>query len=182
MAASSRENSEHPAIHARTARRQGDTNALIEMLGSTDLQARVSAIKQLGELRDRAGVAPLIRLLDARDDLLRTGALKALGKIGDPAAIPSAYATATEDESFLVRTAAMSTLAVLGDPRGSTLISRTLADRSIPHRRWYQKWAAERLVELNAVHAVPELEQARRDAGPVNSWRLRRAIRRLKRV
>jgi HEAT repeat protein len=176
------DNSQHAAIRARSARVRGDIEALIEMLESADLQARVSATKQLGELGDRAAVPALTRLLNSRLELLRTGALKALAKIGDPATIPPLYAVATDDEAFVVRTAAMSALADLGDPRGSLLIAQALSDRSIPYRRWFEKWAAKRLVELKATHAVPDLEQARRVSDPINRWRLRRAIRNLRRL
>ena len=168
---------EYPSVTARAARRRGDVDALLDLLVGTDRNERISAAYNLGEMKAAEAVGPLVRCLHAHDWVVRSSAVTALAEIGDRRAIPAIFEVGAEDESIDVRVAAMTALSSLGDQRVADLILAALVSDDIPHRRWFYRWAIRKLIELDATGAVGELEKAKRHAGPVERWRLRRAIR-----
>lgn len=166
---------------------RGDSETLISLLRGTDQSARKSAALRLRDLKDPAAVGPLVQCLQASDLYLRSSALQALKAIGDHAAIPGVYELAKEEEVFWLRALAMEALCALGDPRGIELIEAALIQPDVRgrrwfNRRWFNKWAASTLDELNATSAVPALRQARRHADPISRWRLGRTIKKLERL
>jgi HEAT repeat protein len=173
-------NSRYRSSKARQARERGDVETLLVMLTGADRGEQLAAVANLGDSNDERVVGALVRCLRTRDERLRIGALNALASLGETAAVPQIFEIATEDDSFGVRVTAMGALGTLGDPRATELIASTLhrADNQWP--RWYRKWASKKLVELDAKSSVPDLERARRGAGPLDRWRLNRAIRTLK--
>ncbi|MHB8643140.1 MAG: HEAT repeat domain-containing protein [Gaiellaceae bacterium] len=96
--------------------------------------------------------------------------------------IPDVYESAVEDASFLVRVTAMKTLGTLGDRRAVELLGSALNEEGVPDPRWFRNWASKVLIELGGVEAIPNLEAALRDAGPIGRLRLKRAIRTLERL
>lgn len=83
-----------PVVRERSAtelaRREGDpTPRVLELLGSTSLDARLGACQAIAKLGGRAAAAvePLRRVLDAEDLWLRIKAADALAAIGDAAAV-----------------------------------------------------------------------------------------------
>jgi HEAT repeat protein len=173
------EYSEFRSTKAREARERGDVETLLHMLNGADRAEQLAAVANLGESTDSRVVKALMRCLRTRDERLRIGALNALGSIGETNAAPEIFDLATQDDSFGVRVTAMDALGSIGDPRAADLIAATLFQPDVPWPRWYRKWAARKLVELNARSAVADLRRARRGAGLVGRWRLNRAIRAL---
>jgi HEAT repeat protein len=172
--------SKHASLRAAAARERGDVDALIAMLESTDPTSRRSAVANLADPRFGSAVDPLTRMLQAKDEHVRIGALKALAEIGDKSVTSAVHELAVSDPSFGVRMTAMSTLGSLGDRRAVTLIGSAIGQPDVTWPRWYRSWAAKRLTELGGTEAFADLEAARRGAGPIGRWRLRRAIRALK--
>jgi hypothetical protein len=181
-----------PIGRVRAAKAAGDVEYLIGVLRqSGDMPARYWAATSLGRMGDRRAVKPLIRTLDASDVVLRNSAVKALARIGDPSAAPALFELATSSDSPGVRITAMSALGDLGDRRAGQLIVQLLTDDDVakstlqsdrfprvPLRRT-RKWAARRLVELDAREVVPELRVALSRVGRRERFRIRRLIRRL---
>lgn len=177
-----RTDGDRPEINAHEARRRGDIDRLLDLLTSTSLPDRRSAVYYLGEMRAEKATEALIRCLQATDQNVRMGALNALAKIGRRSAIPSISELATADPSLRVRMVAAWALAGLGDNRRSAeAIVALIGEEHLPSRRWFLKRAARTLVELRAVDTIPILEEARRGAGIVTRWRLKSAISALRR-
>jgi HEAT repeat protein len=173
----------HARLLASDARKRGDVDALLQLLSGTDQGGRQSAVYNLGEMRAARAVTPLVRCLQANDVILRVGALKALAKIGDRSVAADVFDVATNtSQTFGVRMEAASALASLGDPRGAQLIRSMLWATDNPYGVRYRRWAAKRLAELLAIDAIPDLEEAKVGAGLIGRWRLRRAIKTLRRV
>jgi HEAT repeat protein len=172
----------HIRVFANDARERGDVDSLLALLTSTDVAARETAIYNLGKLGDSTASEPLKRFLNSNDQGVRILVLRALARIGDRSVIPDVYESAVEDASFLVRVTAMKTLATLGDRRAVELLGSALNEEGVPDPRWFRNWASKVLIELGGVGAIPNLEAALRDAGPIGRLRLKRAIRTLKRL
>lgn len=64
-------------------------HALVQVLDSTDGNARSAAAEALGKIGDRKAVEPLVRCLGDQDPFVRQLAVGALEKIQDPDVIPS---------------------------------------------------------------------------------------------
>jgi HEAT repeat protein len=167
------------SLAAREARERGDFDFLLSLLRDTDWLGRSAAAQNLGELGDPRAVPPLLKCLQAKDEGLRVVALKALARIGDPSAIPDIHSIATSDDTFGVRSTAAETLGRLGDPRAGKLLGMLLSDPANPWPRSSRKWVAKVATEIGAADAIPYLEAAKRGAGPLGRWRLKRAIRAL---
>jgi HEAT repeat protein len=166
---------------AREAKAQGDVEALLTMLADTDRVVRLAAVANLGDPQFKEAIPSLLRCLASADDNLRAGALNALADIGDRQSVGQMLDVAATDSAFGVRLTAMSALAKLGDHRVVPMIRETLkTPEKWPH--WTRRWAAERLVALRAVEAIPDLQAARRRAGLFGRLRIRRAIRELDRL
>jgi HEAT repeat protein len=167
---------------AREARDRGDVEALIAMLGETDRTRRLAAVANLGDPQFLRASLPLLRCLQAADENLRIGALRALAEIGDSSTAGEIAGAAAEDDSLAVRVAAMEALATMRDQRAVLLIQSALSQPQPKWRQWFRRWAAKKLVELDATEAIPDLEAARRGASPITRWRLRVAVRQLQRA
>ncbi len=99
----------------RTAK--GSPDASIRKLGSSDVFARLEAVKELERLKDARAVGPLLELLGEERDLeLRKGAISALASIRDEIAVPRLIEIARADVVD-VRRFAIGALATLDDGR-----------------------------------------------------------------
>jgi HEAT repeat protein len=167
---------------AREARERGDLDTLLTMLADTDRVTRLAAVANMGDPRFTEAVPTLLRCLHAADKRLRIGALRALADIADTTVSDEVARVATDDDSFETRIAAMEALVALRDARAARIIGSNIALARPPFKRWFKKWAATRLVELKATDAIGDLKAAARRADPLTRWRMRRAIRDLRRV
>jgi HEAT repeat protein len=170
------------------ARERGDVDAIIEALADTDREVRWVAANSLRSLKSPKAVEALLRLArDSRDESLRILALKALGATGDPRVASALLDIASEEVPFGVRVTAISALADLKVERAIPLLSAIVADERLAraagsrlNARSSVRWAIRRLVELNAVDAVPVLERALAHLGLRERRHARRAIRLLR--
>jgi HEAT repeat protein len=167
-------------LAADDARKRGDIEFLLALLSDTDRASRRTAVSKLGQMGDRRAVKPLIRSLLSADVQTQIGAIKSLARIGDPAAVPDLHEVATGSDPFAVRIEAARALGLLGDSRGAELICSMIWDDHNPYGRRYRRWAAKRLVELDATDAIGDLERATEGAGAIGGWHLKRAIRTLR--
>jgi hypothetical protein len=93
------------------------------------LQAAVTAVRVLGEIRDPRAEPVLIDLLSASPDLdLRARSAAALGQIGGPRA-PLALRAALRDPAWQVRAQAAASLGALGDRDSVEALSAAVFDR-----------------------------------------------------
>jgi HEAT repeat protein len=84
---------------------------------------RMSAASALGQLGDRAAVAPLIAMLDNRNQSLRDAAANSLGRLRDPRAVEPLIA-ALEDENREMAATAAQALGSIGDERAAAPLLR----------------------------------------------------------
>jgi HEAT repeat protein len=176
-------NAPQQKLNAHEARKRGDIDSLRDLLASTSLRDRRSAVYHLGEMRAERAVDDLVRCLQATDENIRMGALNALAKIDQRSVAPSVFEIATSDSSLWVRTIAAWTLASLGENRRAVdAIVALIGEGKFHTRRLFLKRAGPILVELQAVDTIPVLEEACRGEGIVTRWRLRRAITALRRI
>lgn len=181
-----------PLTRVRRSYWAGDVEDVVRVLReSPDMRARRSAAEYLGRMGDRRALKPLLRSLEVSDLLLKNLAVKALALLGDPAAAPALFELAASAASPGVRVTAMSALGDLGDRRSVGLIVELLLDDELA--QWMQqpdglpqtsirrrrRWAARRLVELDAKEVVPALEAALPGVELRKRRQLRRLIRKL---
>jgi HEAT repeat protein len=169
------------ALAATRARDAQDVDFLISLLTSTDRFGRIAAATSLGELRSERAVEPLIRCLNAHDDLLRTAAVRALAEIGGQQAADAVTAVGEEDNSVDVRSSAALALIALDDRRANLVLIRMLQCGDLRRRR-QRRWVTARLLDQRATEAIPALESTALTASPLERWRLRVVIRRLRSV
>jgi HEAT repeat protein len=175
---------------ATQLRREGDVPGLLGLLTSENRFARIGAARDLTKLRVVDAVEPLARCLGDRDDLVRLSFVNALGRLGESSAAQPLFQTGLNDHNFEIRCAAAEGLFLL-DARDKAveLLKQLLEDdnrQPQPSRNAtrgaFRKWAVGRLVALDGVAAIPALESAARDAGPLQRRSLVRAITALKQV
>lgn len=87
---------------------------LLAALDSDDLQARLDAVRQLGEQKAVEAIPRLIELLHDENDLIRMAAITALGDIGHISALRALMAIAREEEAPISILAEMAGEAILG--------------------------------------------------------------------
>jgi HEAT repeat protein len=189
-----------------TAYKRKDVDTLVRALSDSDLAGQRTAARLVGKLGAEEAVPALIACLDIDDRTLKMLTLLSLGRIGDRRAILRVAELAENDPNLAVSTRATNILAQFGDPRavGQLTSLLTETDRHLEGGRantylpddgpftrrlgrpskvkwWIQKWAARRLVELQASDAASAVEQAARAAGSRRERRLlRRTSRRLR--
>jgi HEAT repeat protein len=172
-----------PSLAARYAAGQGDVDFLIELLSSSDLQARISAAGQLRKLKDARAVPALLRCLQSPAKPGKVAVLKALREIGDSQAADAVFDVArSASEDFLVRAQAAQVLLSFGDRRGVTTFASLLGEPAARGHSHFRKWALRLLVESNGTEALPALRAARSNVGVLERRRLDRAIRTLERL
>lgn len=110
---------------------------LVRVLGVTDENTRLKAIRTLADLRARGAVPALIAALADSNTAVRDGSLKALRTIGDPAALPALLAllSRTTDPAFASRLfstiLALPTQAVLDVARGYLAAPERYLDKGL---------------------------------------------------
>jgi HEAT repeat protein len=167
---------------ARTARKRGDFDRLLQLLAHGDRVTRLGAAQELGKLGDQRAVPALIACLQASDCLLRSSAAKSLGEIGDARALEPLHSMAVEDENPLVRGQAAAELFRLGDARGFLLLSELLHESETRSPQHWRRWMARLAVESRSREAIPHLRAAKRGSSPWARRRLAQAIRQLERL
>ena len=99
----------------RVASRMASSNSaeMMKLIGSSDVDVAVEAMRRAGELKTAAAVAPLAKVLQTPNVLLRQAAAMALAEIGSPGAL-RLLETALNDDDREVRIAAVRALGVRG--------------------------------------------------------------------
>jgi HEAT repeat protein len=136
---------------------------VVELLTSSDADARTYAALALGLLRDERAVPPLLERLGDENANVRFHAIEALGRIGDRRAA-DAIATVAESLDFSVAFAALDALALIGDPLVAPRVLPLLDDDDLAGP------AAECLGRIGGEEVVPALAAVLgRDQAPAAS-------------
>jgi HEAT repeat protein len=171
----------------REARERGDVKTVVAALTSTDQEVRWVAANSLRKLGSPEAAGALLRVArDSKDDRLRTLSLKALAAIGDSSMSETLVDIATDENQFEVRLTAISALADLGDRRATGLLAAVVGDVDLPAKagrlraRSATRWAIQRLVDLDAVDAVPALDASLQHLAFRERRHAQRALRELR--
>jgi HEAT repeats len=155
-----------PSLAARYAARHDDIDFLIELVSSSDPQARISAAGELRKLRDARAVPALVRCLQRPATVGKVAALKALREIGDADSADAVFDVAqSASEAFGVRAQAAQVLLSFGDRRGVVTLASLYGEPTAKHHSHFRKWGLRLLVESNGTEALPTLRAARSGAG-----------------
>lgn len=151
------------AITALAGAAASAVHPVVELLTSSDADARTYAALALGLLRDERAVAPLLDRLADENANVRFHAIEALGRIGDRRAA-DAIAAVAESRDFSVAFAALDALALIGDPLVAPRLLPLLDDDNLAGP------AAECLGRIGGEEVVPALAAAlTRDHAPAGS-------------
>jgi HEAT repeats len=172
-----------PSLAAVSAAKHGDVDFLIELVTSSDLQARISAAGQLRKLKDARAVPALVRCLQSPAAVGKVAVLKALRDIGDSRSVDAVFEVAqSASEAFGVRAQAAQVLLSFGDRRGVTTLASLYWESTAEHHSHFRKWGLRLLLESNGTEALSALRGARSGSGVLERRRLDRAIRILERL
>lgn len=143
---------------------QSNLKLILEKLESEDIEEKILAIKDLGDMDNDEAIMALNNVLGDDDPQVRFQAAEALARIGEPA-VPFLLETMKHDES--ARRYAILALKKIGDPRVIRDLIAALDDGD-----WgVRKVAARTLGELKAVDALEPLIKTLED----DDWGVRLA-------
>jgi HEAT repeat protein len=151
------------------ARKDGDVEALLDALRHPDL--RPMAVRRLGVLRVQEAIPRILPLLHSPSAPLRRAAANALGQLQAREAIEPLFQVALSDSDRAAREWALFAIGCIGLETEDTRILRFTSDPE----------ASTRVTAIGAMLAAknPELVASGVELRHRQSWRLRRAIRKL---
>jgi hypothetical protein len=107
-----------------------NTAEMMKLIGSSDANVAVEAMRRAGELKTAAAVGPLSKVLQLPNVLLRQAAAQALAEIGSPGAL-RLLETALNDEDRDVRISAVRAMGVRGHRAALPRVEEVVRGRTV---------------------------------------------------
>lgn len=179
--------SNRPLTAVLQARDSHDVETLCAALSDTDPKVRRLAVHSLLKLGSPKAVDPLMRLArDSSDLQLRLLAINAVAAAGGAGRTSDLVQLAKSPNPLDVRVNAISALIDLRIPQAERLLAELVESDELTRnsgrfqfRRARLRWALSKLVELEAVDAIPSIERVLPLLDFRDRLRGRRAIRKL---